>query len=201
MKANEFLIEASIIDKLKKKAPPERIEPTFNAPAAPTRKSKKPRNPGKNAFGQMTSQLSTPKPTAPAVPAGQQAFNQMAAQVTPQPKPMKATKRNTNTAVGAQTKKTGGSPEFKAAQAQIQQNTRAQRNLTKQQQAKKTGVSYNYNQVPQPQTTIGTPSIPGLDQTRLTKAVVSSIEEITDPTLLKSIAAIISKKLKTPIQP
>jgi hypothetical protein len=201
MKANEFLTEAGIIDRLKKKAPPERIEPTFDAP---TKKSRKPRNPAKNAFGQMTSQLSTPKSTATPPPAGQQAFSQMATDLTPKPKRMRANKKNPGTAVGAKTR--GGSPEYQAAQAQIQKNTQAQQKLTKTQAkpaAPKTAqnkVNYSYNQVPQPQTGTTTPSTPptlGLDQNRLTRSVIASIGEITDPILLKNIEAIVSSKLTT----
>lgn len=198
MKANEFLTEASIVDRLKKKTPPERIEPTLDAPAT-AKKARKPRNPAKNAFGQMTSQLS--KPTAAPQPAGQQAFSQIATDLTPKAKRMKASKKNPSTAVGAKTR--GGSPEFQAAQAQLQKNAQAQQKVTKAQAQPSAPkkVNYGYSQVPQPQGGSSTPSIPGLDQNRLTRAVASSIEEITDPNLLKSIAAIISKKLKTPKQP
>ena len=196
MKANEFLTEASIIDKLKGRKKPEpqpRIEPTLDQPATPA-KTRKPRTPGKKAFGQMATTLGQ----QPAQPApGQQAFSQMASQVTPQPKPMKGSKRNPNTAVGAKTKKIGGSPEYKAALAQIQQNKQAQQDLT--QQSKKSGVSYDYSQVQQPiatPTQTSQPSIPGINQNRLAKSIITSLDEISDPKLLQYISNLINKKIK-----
>ena len=204
MRANDFLTEASIVDKLKGRKNPDpqpRIEPTLDQPITPAVpvKTRKPRTPGKKAFGQMATTLGQ----QPAQPApGQQAFSQMAAQVTPKPKPMKGSKRNPNTAVGAKTKKKVGSPEYQAALSQIQQNTQAQQDLTKQ-QASKGGVSYDYSQVqqpvaaPNPDPTVA-PSTIGVNQNRLAKSIALSLDEISDPKLLQYISSLVNKKISQP---
>jgi len=183
MKANEFLTEASIIDKLKgafkKKQPPAEFKPS----------------------GVQASM--SPDYETPAYQRKQAYFDKQAAAsakpVTRIPK-MKVKKTDPRTALGAK----GGSPEFKAAQSTIQQKavqpavaqpsaTTATRKRPAQDPAtgKFTSSKTSAPAAPAKSTTT---SVPGIDQNMLAKAVLGSIKQITDPDLLKGIRAYLDSK-------
>lgn len=177
MKANEFLNEG-IIDKLKgafKKSP---RTTTWNEPSDTLPQNYDYETP---AYQRKQAQLD------------RQA--QAAAPKAPLPK-MKVKKTDPRTAIGG--KKTGGSPEFKTAQTQIQppapempvaKKPARQRDAKTGKYMGKAGATKSTAQAPADVT-----SVPGIDQKMLAQAVLGSLRQISNPDLLQGIRAYLNSK-------